>query len=139
MSHSDDKYTKPASYYEYGGVLRYCAPWCGAHCTSKDYDKAVAEAAQLAKHLGEGWVPKVWENLGWHYSVSRERLEVHPNTRWNGQRQDLAGYTAYLNIATQFVESSTTAHNAVYRVLKVARQHANQLLHDLAAFDKVVS
>jgi hypothetical protein len=33
----------------------------------------------LARELGEGWTPRVWENLGWHYSAmsSSDTISVH--------------------------------------------------------------
>ncbi len=60
---------------------RYCAPACGRGCTTKERDIAVASAALLARTLGPGWEPEVWENLGWHYEVRSPcgRLSVHPS------------------------------------------------------------
>lgn len=47
----------------------YCSPACGGKCTWAAYTRANASAAALAKRLGIGWKPRVWENLGWHYEV----------------------------------------------------------------------
>lgn len=31
----------------------------------------------LARMSGRGWKIRVWENIGWHYSVDTNRLAVH--------------------------------------------------------------
>lgn len=49
----------------------YCSPACGGKCTWAAYQKAKRGAAALAKTMGPGWKPKVWENLGWHFKVVR--------------------------------------------------------------------
>jgi hypothetical protein len=58
----------------------YCAPWCGARCTKKAYDRAVTKSETLARRMGSGWTTRVWENMGWHYSVQSpcRRIRVHP-------------------------------------------------------------
>jgi len=43
-----------------------------------------AEATVAAKRLqkrmcGKGWKYRVWENLGWHYSVHNGGMTVHPS------------------------------------------------------------
>lgn len=60
---------------------RYCSPACGRGCTKAEYDAAVACGAALARQLGAGWRPQVWENLGWHHrAVSPDgRVKVHPS------------------------------------------------------------
>lgn len=45
----------------------YCSPACGFKCTIHAYDRAVANAAELALHLGEPFRPTVWENGDWFY------------------------------------------------------------------------
>jgi hypothetical protein len=47
----------------------YCSPGCGMGCKWEKYQEAKHLAAALAKRLGKGWEPKVWENLGWHYEA----------------------------------------------------------------------
>jgi hypothetical protein len=71
---------------EFTPVLRgaiYCAPFCGGNCTKVAHDKAVRDSAKLAKKLGKGWKPRVWENLGWHWSVISPcgRWKIHPPKR----------------------------------------------------------
>lgn len=59
----------------------YCSPACGMGCTRKEYDEAVASAAALAQALGNGWEPRVWENLAWHYKARKGTCEVFLNGR----------------------------------------------------------
>jgi hypothetical protein len=47
----------------------YCSPACGGGCTHREFTDATRRAAKLAARLGDGWKPRVWENLGWHYTV----------------------------------------------------------------------
>lgn len=63
-------------------VLRgeiYCSPGCGGGCKKSDYDKAVEKAGLVAAALGYGWKPRVYENLGWHYEVTKGQATVVPN------------------------------------------------------------
>lgn len=69
-----------------GGV--FCAPACGRGCTKAEYDEACRRARALARVLGRGWKPRVWENLGWHYNAVRGTLKVSPDGG--------SGYIAFL-------------------------------------------
>ncbi len=53
-----------------GGV--YCSPACGCGCRYSEYVRVKELAAKLAKHLGPGWSPVVWENSGWHGEAQLE-------------------------------------------------------------------
>lgn len=81
-------------------VLRdgvYCSPACGGGkgvCDKSKYDLAVKKSNELAKKMGDGWKPYVWENLGWFYKVTKGKLEVY------GQRGD---YSIFLQTTPQFV------------------------------------
>ncbi len=48
--------------------------------TSQAFAKAVADAKELAKQLGDHWQGEVWENLGWHYKARSPcgRVTVYP-------------------------------------------------------------
>lgn len=62
-------------------VLRgdiYCSPGCGGRCKKADYDKAVEQAGFVAAALGHGWTPRISENLGWHYEVTKGQCIVIP-------------------------------------------------------------
>lgn len=72
---------------------RFCSPACGAGCTWDAYSKARRSAAKLARELGKGWKPDVWEweCLGWHWQVVKDGLKISAWTV-NGVK----GYTASL-------------------------------------------
>lgn len=73
--------------------LIYCSPRCGGNCTRAAWNAAKANAARLAKDLGPGWKPWVWENLGWHYAAQKGAAEVHEAFHGKGRRgRDLQLY-----------------------------------------------
>jgi hypothetical protein len=55
--------------------------WRGKGLKRVDYEKAARAAERLSIRLGKGWLPHVWENLGWHWEVVRG---LDPNDVWNG-------------------------------------------------------
>lgn len=67
----------------------YCSPGCGGKCKHADFEQATRNAAILARAMNEAgygnrWVPRVWENLGWHWSVEvRGNMEfrIHPRDK----------------------------------------------------------
>jgi hypothetical protein len=83
----------------------YCSPACGGGkgiCDKSKYDLAVKKANALAKRMGPGWKPRVWENLGWFYEVEKgKHLRISPPHWKNGV------YTAWVEtspISYQFIE-----------------------------------
>jgi len=59
----------------------YCSAWCRHGCRWSEFKKAEAFAAKLAKSLGRGWTPHVWENMGWHWRVEYGTLcAVYPRS-----------------------------------------------------------
>ena len=103
-------------------VLRgktFCAPACGNHCTKAAHDKAQQDAKALAKRLGPEWKPRVWENLGWHYSVTAWLWEVSAHIH-NGK---VDGYRASLN--HRYTSNSTnTPQEALSVSIGLAREAA---------------
>lgn len=87
----------------------YCAPWCGGGCTWKAFQKATRDAQMLCDELGDGWVPDVSENLGWHYKAVCGVLEVSP-TIWNGK---VSSYTCFVQTNPQFIGDGKTAKRAL--------------------------
>ena len=83
-----------------GGSHLYCSAHCQAGCTKADFDWATEQAAQLAKDLGPGWKPEVWENRGWFARATRGVAEVHVHRNASGENT----YSAYINTNPQFVE-----------------------------------
>lgn len=55
----------------------FCSPACGHKCTRAAFDKATAGAAALVASLGEGWMPKVWENGGWYFHATKGTATVN--------------------------------------------------------------
>lgn len=58
------------------GTQTYCSTACGAGCTRADYKKARDAGLRLAVRLGKGWVPHVWENMGWNYKAIHKSLSM---------------------------------------------------------------
>ena len=54
----------------------YCSPACGFCCKKADFDRATERAQAIAKMLGGGWEPRVWENGGWHFEVKKSFCKV---------------------------------------------------------------
>jgi hypothetical protein len=54
----------------------FCAPACGHKCKLVDFEQATASAAALVAELGEGWLPRVWENCGWYFSAGKGTATV---------------------------------------------------------------
>lgn len=66
----------------------YCSPACGGKCTKGEFDKAHRAAKALCKKMDtKGWKPRVWENLGWHWSIVKGGLTV-----WGGSKDYLVGF-----------------------------------------------
>ena len=107
---------------------KYCAPACGRGCTYAEYKKAVKESERLANRLGKGWKPRVWENLGWHYSaVSKSRhLKVYPGMH----KGYVVDYTAFFStesssVGGRWCVSGKTPKSAVKNVIDEAQREAN--------------
>ncbi|KKN04085.1 hypothetical protein LCGC14_1101020 [marine sediment metagenome] len=78
-------------------------------------------AELLARTLGPGWTPLVWENLGWHYAVRSPcgLLSVHPLFG--------TGFTAFLSdsiggIGGKWAEHGDTPREAIDAVIKEAKK-----------------
>ena len=85
----------------------YCSRWCGFKCKRRAHDLAVKEGNELAERLGHGWAPRVWENVGWHYAVTRGVVTLHPACEGStivGEWK-VVGYKCYINTQPQFVSS----------------------------------
>lgn len=54
----------------------FCAPACGHKCKLADFEQATASAIALVAELGEGWLPRVWENGGWYFSAGKGSATV---------------------------------------------------------------
>ncbi len=105
----------------------YCSPRCGGGpviCSIKRYEHAVDVANEVARDLGHGWKPEVFENLGWHARV------VSPCGRINislPTRPDVTGYMAFLGPKKiqpggKWAERGRTPREAIENVLNAARE-----------------
>ncbi|MCP3980778.1 MAG: hypothetical protein GY716_15860 [bacterium] len=57
------------------GVM-YCAPACGRGCTWGEHTSALRHAIVACEQLGDGWVPALTENLGWHCAIRRGSVRI---------------------------------------------------------------
>ena|SRR5580704_13992510 len=106
-----------------GGI--YCSPACaGARgfCTEAAYNHANKEAEKLAKRLGDGWKVEIWENLGWHYRVSKGCFEIHRD----GDR-----YYAAFQSVKQFFADAETPEDAIGFATQDARTFIRRIEADL--------
>lgn len=99
----------------------YCSPACGGGCTRADYEAARAAAADLARELGPGWAPHVWENLGWHYQATRGAISVR---KFGGR-----SYYAYADVGGVLPQAGYRPWVAVDKVRTIVRK----LLDDMEA------
>lgn len=91
----------------------YCSPACAGakgFCTRAAYDRAVNKSNTLARRLGDGWEPEVWENLGWFWRVSKGAFDV---------REDHGEYSVTFNgpsvghFVVQISASAETPEDAI--------------------------
>ncbi len=67
---------------------------------SRTHEFCVGESAKLAALLGPGWEPRIWENMGWHWSIKNRTIDLHPNYNYFGGHE-IKTYTAFLNAEGQ--------------------------------------
>jgi len=103
----------------------YCSPGCGLGCKHADYLKASRKAAAVAHRLGVGWVPEVWENLGWHYRAVKGCMQVRVD--------DDGTATAFFNGPTQFVVAADHPAVAADLAAQKAKDHCKAIYADLRA------
>jgi hypothetical protein len=65
--------------YVKDGIERYCAPACGYDCKAEMHDNAMARAwaAKAAMKNSQQWEIHVWENLGWHASITNGYIKLY--------------------------------------------------------------
>ncbi|WP_306147284.1 MULTISPECIES: hypothetical protein [unclassified Roseibium] len=105
----------------------YCSPRCGAGCTWKAYQTAVQRADDLAERMGDGWEPRIWENGGWHYSVRKGRMEIHPRHEYSTDHERaISGYWAsFVSSIGQFHQDAKDPLEAYGMVMQEFRtKHA---------------
>lgn len=109
----------------------YCAPACGRGCTLAEFREATKRAKELVTRLSasvpEGkWTPRVWENLGWHCSVSNKTLRIDLHTR------NTRDFSAFLQISGPWggnlVEHGGSPEVAIKNALKTAKTQLKPLI-----------
>lgn len=99
----------------------YCSPRCGFRCKKADYDRAVAAADDVVRELGEGWSPRVWENMGWYSEARRGSMTVRID------RRDGTFDADFDSIDKQYSATAKTATNAVRCALALAQDDLKTL------------
>lgn len=112
----------------------YCAPRCGLRCKWIWYENACASANDLCKALGEGWKPRVWENLGWYYTVSRGKFTVSEH-KHDGAVTFSCSFDS--NAKQYYVTCASSAREAVAEAIAEARADIRQLERELAVLETV--
>lgn len=119
-----------------GGI--YCSPWCGHNCTKATYDECVKESTALARRMGKGWKPYVWENLGWHYRVFKGGSIAHHTGILEITVRAGCDYTAWIQTTPQFIVSSNDPKVALRKAVKLFDAHIANLLRLRALVDPLL-
>jgi len=102
----------------------YCSPACGLGCTRASYEAAVLASSDLALFHFKGWMPEVWENLGWYWKITKGKAEISPRAGGDG-------YHCILNTQPPFSTSGETPQAALELVLSQARTALTTLQADI--------
>jgi hypothetical protein len=113
----------------------YCAPACGRGCTKAEHQRAVDGANKLCALLGTGWIPRVWENLGWYYTAKLEKavgiyIEVYPRTGGDTQ------FWVDSRLPRQFYIDCNDPKEGIKAVLKEAQRAANEAVGAVGLFQE---
>lgn len=112
----------------------YCAPFCGFKCKRAAYDRAVREADKLCKVLGDGWEPRVWENMGWHFSAQKSNASVHANCHGDARtgHYTITDYTIFFHTEKQIVLRGKNPVKLVDQTIRAAKAIARRVTADVA-------
>lgn len=111
-------------------MTKKCADWCGRGCTKEEYDQAVVDADNLVALLGntDAWEPRVWENMGWHYSAEAVSGD-HASVSSHGFDP---GYFAIVERWSADGATPKAALNAVLRIVRAERDKLTAYLEALS-------
>jgi hypothetical protein len=107
----------------------YCSPACGGRCKKAEFDRVSEQAGVLAAQLGSGWMPIVWENLGWHFQVKKGSFTICDESP--------KGYSAYIEFsfdsrkAERISAIDADPRTAVQRVIDIVNSKINVLKRSL--------
>jgi hypothetical protein len=116
---------KPLSWRAVRRGAIYCAQACGHGCTYEAYKKAQVAALKMAVRLsnvptdikGGKWKVRVWENLGWHWEVTKGSVSLYYNSA--------RSYCAFFNLAGPWggnlVVDGKTPEDAVGKLMAEVR------------------
>ena len=108
----------------------YCSPACGGGCSHSQFLRAKSEAKALVMVMGIGWKPHVWENLGWHYSVIKDGLDLSIYPPSHG------GNLYWASFEGKFTASHVTPHKALALVIKQMEASLRSLQENLKRIQK---
>ena len=107
----------------------YCSPGCGRGCSWAEHQEAKKKAEALAQRLGPGWRPVVHENLGWHYSATKGKAEVHP-VGFSADRPSSTYWISVNGSAKQFTARGRDPVALVRTVVSQMRETAAAILSE---------
>jgi hypothetical protein len=117
----------------------FCSPACGRGCTIKEYETALKEATRMAKSLGQGWKPKVFENLGWHPFATLPRTDIHVyghSSKYPRLHYYYSAGTTSRGILGDGPTARTAVRNMVARITKEHDLAQQYLSHIKASLEK---
>jgi hypothetical protein len=131
----------------------YCSPACGGgkFCRHEWYKAAVKNAEALCERMGDGWVPEVWENLGWHYKIVKGRVTIHVNEMKTMPFDPVTGYSvrgysAWIepnivlnNHHVQIIEKADTPEDALGFAVQSARTLMSRMRDVLDVLNEVTN
>jgi hypothetical protein len=102
----------------------YCSPRCGYKCQHVAFERAHREAENLRASLGPQWTVRVWENCGWHYSLTCGVIDLHVNVEGNPRTGEwkIRDYTVFIQTKPQFVADGATPEEAFANALRPLRK-----------------
>lgn len=109
----------------------YCSPGCGGGCTWEAYERATDHASLLALRLGDGWEPRVWENLGWHWSAQLPNPDGSINNRAEVRESSSGGFVAYVGPGAYHADTPQLAVKEGLAVLRARRDELDSAVKRL--------
>lgn len=109
----------------------FCSPACGGQCKRVDFDHVSAQAGVLAAKLGRGWMPIVWENLGWYFKVQKGAATVRINSKGNFEACVEVNFID--NSTAQILQSHRDPRRAVELANDIVRSKIETLKRTLAS------
>lgn len=110
----------------------YCSRRCGAECTHAAYLAAMSTARRVVTQLGKGWHARVFDNLGWHWSVYYGRDEL--GISFSGSGGGSTGGSRFMLIVNGFGSGGLVLHGrSPSAMIRTARRHGTAYAERIAA------